>query len=321
MSEQDIIAQYFSHHQSSTYVDIGIGDDAAVVSPPENSKLVITTDTLNEGIHFHANCSPGNLGHKVLAVSLSDLAAMGASPLWATINLSIPGIEHDWLKDFSQGFFLLADQYDIKIVGGDLVKGPLSISIQAIGYLSSNKTLARSNAEVDDLIYVSGTIGDATTGLKLHELVNDLNISKADQDYFALRFNKPDPRINLGVAIAKYAKAAIDISDGLLIDLQRILSMSSVGAVIDFENIPLSKAMQRQLANVQDWPMLLCGGEDYELIFTADKKYNIELKRIIEKVNCPITEIGRIVEGESVNLLKEGAPIDLPDKLGFDHFS
>ncbi len=321
MSEQEIITQYFSHHRHCANVDIGIGDDAAVVTPPNNSRLVISTDTLNEGIHFHNDCKPEHLGHKVLAVNLSDLAAMGAIPLWATINLSILKIDHDWLKKFTQGLFSLADLQNIKIVGGDLVKGPLSISMQVIGYLNSDKVLTRSGAEVDDLVFVSGTIGDAGLALKLHGSAKGIDISQAEQDYITMRFNKPEPRVSLGVEIVKFANSAIDISDGLLIDLQHVLSMSKVGAVIDVEKIPISKVVQRHVNVLQDWSIPLTSGEDYEIIFTANKKYVSEINYISEKIQCPVNEIGRIVRGDNIKLLKQGSPITLPNKLGFDHFA
>ena len=321
MSEQEIITQYFSQHQHCANVDIGIGDDAAVVIPPNNSKLVISTDTLNEGVHFHCNCKPEHLGHKVLAVNLSDLAAMGATPLWATINLSITKIDHDWLKRFTHGLFSLADHHNIKIIGGDLVKGPLSISMQVIGYLNSDKVLTRSGAVVDDLIFVSGIIGDAGLALKLHESTKDIDISQADQEYIAMRLNKPEPRVNLGIEIVKLANAAIDISDGLLIDLQHVLSLSKVGAIIDVDKIPISNVMQEYVDNLQDWSIPLTSGEDYEIIFTANEKYISEINYISEKTQCPVNEIGRIVKGKSIKLLKGGSPIALPNKLGFDHFA
>ena len=282
--------------------------------------MVITTDTLNEGIHFRADCLPEFLGHKALAISLSDLAAMGATPLWATINLSIPNVEHQWLKDFAHGLFSLADRYDVKIIGGDTAKGYLSISVQAIGCLGPGEMLTRSGAEVDDLIYVSGTIGDAALGLKLYECMQG-TVSPVDQDYLTLRFDKPEPRIELGLEIVKFAKAATDVSDGLLIDLQHVLSMSNVGAVIDTGKIPFSEAIQRQLKDSQDWSTLLTGGEDYELIFTADKRYADRVRHISDKINCPITEIGQIVEGNNIKLMQEGSPVALPEKLGFDHFA
>ncbi len=320
MAEQHLIARYFSHHRSGANVNIGIGDDAAIVTPPKNSKLVVTTDTLNEGTHFHVDCNPEHLGHKALAVSLSDLAAMGAVPLWSTINLSIPKTEHAWLEKFTRGFFALANRHAIKVIGGDLVKGPLSIATQTIGYLNSAKVLARSNAEVGDLIYVSGSIGDAALGLKLHGRVHDLGMSSSDHDYFASRFNKPEPRVTLGMEIVEFAGAAIDVSDGLLIDLQRILTMSAVGAIINIERIPLSQPMRRRFKTLPDWPMPLTGGEDYELIFTADRKRTDKIHNVSSKNNCPITVIGKIVKDAGIQLLKDGNPFALPDTLGFDHF-
>ena len=213
MSEQEIISQYFSRHQSEMSVDIGVGDDAAVVTPPKNTKLVITTDTLNIGIHFDHKWLPENLGYKSLAVSLSDLAAMGAVPLWATINLSLPEIDHQWLKNYSDELFSLADRFNTKIIGGDLVKGPLSITVQAIGFIEG-EVLSRSSAKTGDLIFVTGTIGDAVLGLKLHETQGAYALTEQDYEYFTSRFYNPEPRVNLGQQIKKFANAAIDVSDG-----------------------------------------------------------------------------------------------------------
>lgn len=321
MSEQEIIAQYFSHHQFCDNVDIGIGDDAAVVTPPINSKLVITTDTLNEGVHFHPNCLPEHIGHKSLAVNLSDLAAMGATPLWATMNLSVPTISHDWFKNFSQGFFALASQHNVKLIGGDLVRGPLSISIQVIGYLSSKKVLTRAKAETDDLIFVSGTVGDAALGLKIQDSLKDLDLSQEDKDYVAKRFNTPEPRINLALGLVKFANAAIDISDGLLIDLQRILSSSNVGAVINIDQLPLSKVGQKLIKSEKDWSLPLVGGDDYEIIFTANKRYTNEINQLSSAVGCPISVIGKIVQDEHLTLLLRGNLFTFSNKLGFEHFA
>ena len=321
MSEQEIIARYFSKHSAGASVEVGIGDDGAVVKPPENSKLVIATDTLNEGTHFDSGCLPEHLGHKALAVNLSDLAAMGAAPLWATLNLSLPDAEHDWLERFSRGLFSLADRYGIRIVGGDLVRGPLSISVQAVGYLESGRMLARSYAKPGDLIYVSGTIGDAALGLKLHRHAQDYTISKLDREYFALRLSKPEPRVDIGLGIVTCANAAIDVSDGFLCDLQRILLMSKTGAQINMDQIPLSDAMQRQLNTDKDWAVVLSGGEDYELIFTTNPEYSDAIDAVSEKINCPITQVGQITQGSDIELLKAGLRVTLPDELGFDHFA
>jgi len=320
LSEQEIISQYFSHHQSSINLDIGVGDDAAVVTPPKNSKLVVTTDTLNIGIHFDNKWTPENLGHKSLAVSLSDLAAMGAEPLWATINLSLQEIDHQWLKKFSDELFSLANRYNTKIIGGDLVRGPLSITVQAIGFVKG-KALIRSGAKTGDLIFVTGTIGDAALGFKLHESSSDLTLTAQDYEFFTSRFYKPEPRVKLGQQINKVAKAAIDISDGLLIDLQRILSLSNVGAAIEIENVPVSAAMQKNGDYLQNWATIITGGEDYELLFTANKKFFDEIDAISKKMNCPITNIGHIVSGSGIELFHKGNSVSLPNNQGFDHFN
>ena len=302
-------------------MDVGIGDDAAIVTPPKNAKIAVTTDTLNEGVHFHADHSPEHLGHKALATGLSDLAAMGAEPLWATLNLSLPRIDHPWLEGFARGLFSLADRYDVKIVGGDTIKGYLSVSLQVIGGLRNGEALTRAAAEVDDLIYVSGTVGDAAMGLALRDgHVLNGEMSQTDRDYFAARFHTPDPRVTLGTKIAAFAKAAIDVSDGLLMDLQRVLSASGTGAVIDVGRVPLSAAMQRRFEQLPDWRVPLPGGEDYELVFTVEEGHADRLRRLSREVDCPVTEIGRIVKGKAITLTQQGSPVALPAKLGFDHF-
>lgn len=303
-------------------MDVGVGDDAAVVTPPEGAKLVVTTDTLNEEVHFHADCAPEHLGHKALAVSLSDLAAMGAAPLWATINLSLPSVDHQWLGGFARGLYSLAERYDVKIIGGDTVKGRLSVSLQVIGCLKTGEVLTRVGAKAGDLIYVSGTLGDAAMGLALQREEQAEEMSQADVDYFAMRLHRPEPRVALGMGIVRFARAAIDVSDGLLMDLQRLLPASGTGAVIDVTRLPLSTAMQRRFEKLRDWSVPLTGGEDYELVFTADKGQVDKVRHIGNETDCPVTEIGRVVEGKGeMVLMQDGSPITLPDKLGFDHFA
>ena len=320
MSEQDLIKKYFSRHQSDLKsVIIGVGDDAAVVNPNKDTQLVITTDTLNIDQHFYANHPPEHLGLKALAVNLSDIAAMGATPHWATLSLSLEKVDHAWLKSFSQGLYKLADKHSVKIIGGDLVRGPLSITLQVIGEINTIPLL-RSACEVDDLIYVTECLGDAAFGLRLiQEKV--LTIDPKDREYFLAKLTRPEPRLDASKIIVKYSKAAIDISDGLLIDLQRMLNMSQKGAILHTDSLPLSEAMQKYMQNVVNMQDILSGGEDYQLLFTICDKNKDDLESEFNQAKLPITNIGKIVEGENIQLMQAGKKIELPKQFGFDHFS
>ncbi len=319
LSEQELIEKYFSRHQSACEsVQISVGDDAAIVNPPNGNKLVVTTDTLNAGIHFYSDCNAKFLGHKSLAVSLSDIAAMGAMPLWATLNLSLPEINHEWLDNFSNGLYELADAYHVKLIGGDLVTGPLSITVSVIGYLRS-KQLLRSNCEVNDLIYVTGYLGDASFGLKVLE--DNIDIDNEDREYFLTHFQQPTPRLDASEYIADIANSAIDISDGFLLDMLRMLKMSKKGAVIDVNKIPVSKPLKKYLDQFIHLDDVLTGGEDYQLIFTVKPEDKIRLEKTLSSRNIMITQVGEIVAGSSISLLRDNQPFVLPKHLGFDHFS
>lgn len=319
--EQEIIARYFSKHSAGADVEVGVGDDAAVVQPPDGSKLVMTMDTLNEGVHFRPDCPPEDLGHKALAVNLSDLAAMGATPLWATLSLSLPEIEDSWLEGFSRGLYSLADRYSTKIIGGDLVRGARSISMQATGYPKPGRAITRTGARPEDFIYVTGTLGDAALYLKLSQNAENPTVSKQDLDCLSARLNRPQPRVNVGQEIAAFASAAIDLSDGLVLDVQRILQGSGVEARIELEKIPRSKAMQRQWQGGEDWNLVLAGGDDYELVFTADQEHSAEVDFISARTGCPITWIGEITQGDTLELFLAGRSYPLPDRPGFEHFA
>jgi thiamine-monophosphate kinase len=322
LSEQELIEKYFSRHQPLTeMVEVSVGDDAAVVIPPKDSKLVISADTLNAGVHFYQDCEPLTVGHKSLAVSLSDIAAMGAAPLWATLSLSLPNVEHKWLKEFSDGLYSLADTYNTRIVGGDLVKGPLSITVQVIGHIKGNRKLLRNACQLGDSIYVTGYIGDAAYGLKLLQGLITPETLKKNRDYFLTRLQMPKPRLDVSKHIVEYANAAIDISDGFLIDLQRMLAMSNKAAKIELRDIPISAEMRELINETQDIKDLLIGGEDYELIFTINQKDKDKLEKHFATENILITEVGRIIEGNGITLVDEGAITKLPVNFGFDHFS
>lgn len=321
MLEQEIITRYFSRHSAGENVEIGIGDDAAVVSPPDGSKLVMTMDTLNEGVHFQAGCPSEDLGYKALAVNLSDLAAMGATPLWATLSLSLPDVEHAWLEGFSDGLFSLANRYGMKIIGGDLVRGPRSVSIQATGYLRSARAMTRTHARPGDSIYVSGTLGDAALYLELSRNLENCTVPKPDLDYLSQRLNRPQLRVEVGLEIVAFASSAIDLSDGLVLDVQQILQGSGVGARIDLERIPRSDALQGQWRGNEDWDRVLAGGEDYELVFTASPEHGAEIDSVSGRTGCPITRIGQITQGDTLELFQAGCRYPIPERPGFDHFA
>ena len=321
MSEQELIKKYFSRHQTACEsVELSVGDDAAIVEPPKDSKLVVSTDTLNVDVHFYADCDPQALGHKSLAVNLSDMAAMGARPLWATLNISLPKINHHWLEGFSNGLYDLANKHNVKIVGGDITKGPLSITITIIGSLNKNQALLRSNCQEDDLIYVTGYIGDAAFGLKLAHDENR-EIDQDDRQYFLTQLYRPEPRLDASRLLVRIVHSAIDISDGFLLDLQQMLKMSSKGAEIDINKIPISVPMRKYMGKIFDLEDILTGGEDYQLIFTIKSEDQDKLESAFLEQNIMITEVGKIVKGSSILLMKDNNPISLPNRLGFDHFS
>jgi len=293
MHEFEIIQTFFnkkSPHRPE--VVLGIGDDAAIVSVPAQQQLVITTDTLVAGVHFFAETAAADLGYKSLAVNLSDLAAMGATPAWITLALTIPTNNEPWLKDFSAGFFELAKQYQMQLIGGDLTHGPLAITIQAMGLVPADKALTRSGAKTGDLIYVSNYLGDA--GIAVRYLQKEILIAAEYQQKFLQRLQRPEPRIKLGEKLRGIANACIDISDGLAADLGHILEMSKVGARIDVEGIPFSEAMLATVTKEQAIDIALNSGDDYELCFTVPTAKKAELENIAKECGIKVTAIGVI---------------------------
>ena len=321
MSEHQLIEQYFSRHQAACdSVAVSVGDDAAVLNFPKDAKLVVTTDTLNEGVHFYTDCEASYIGHKSLAVSLSDIAAMGAMPLWATLNLSLPTVDHLWLEKFSTGLYELADLYNVKIVGGDLISGSLSITLTVIGSIDSEKQLLRRNCQVDDLIYVTGNLGDAAFGLKL---INDakLTVPQEEHEYFLTCLHKPTPRLDASQLLVKFANAAIDVSDGFSLDLQRMLTLSGKGAEINVDKIPVSKPLRKYLNNIVNLEDILTSAEDYQLVFTINPKDKVGLETMFSTQDIKITEVGKIIADTDLKLFDAGKLVSQPKSLGFDHFS
>ena len=320
MGEFDLIKRYFSRKSLQNDVSLSVGDDCAITSIPSGYQLAITTDTLVEGTHFLPSISPADLAYKSVAVNLSDLAAMGATPTWMSLALTLPEIKEAWLAEFSQSLFAILDRYGVSLIGGDTTKGPLSITLTAQGFLTKNQGLFRHQAKVGDWIFVSGFLGDSAAGLDL--LLQNRKIENESDRYFIQRHLYPTPRVELGLALRSFSCCALDISDGLLADLGHILERSQVGAEIYLENLPLSRHLCTQYEQTQAEKFALTGGEDYELCFTVSEEKREEMEQVLRSQGIKVTCIGQILpETSGLSLLKNGKKIALPTHIGFDHFS
>ncbi len=310
LTEFSLIDKFFKKQMAkNSETRLGIGDDCALLSIPSGCELAITTDTMVENVHFFADANPAQLGHKLLAVNLSDLAAMGAKPLAVTLALTLPKVDENWLHEFSEGFLTLARCYNVDLIGGDTTKGALTLTVQAMGLVPNGQALKRSTANVGDCIFMSGFLGDAGLGLKMKQGYNGIS-----KNALALaRFHEPIPRIEIGLALRKIASACIDISDGLASDLGHILKQSGVGAMLDFDKLPLSVDVKNYIENTGDDLMPLLAGDDYELCFTVPPEFK---NRVPE--NC--TEIG-VIESEMGLRLKKSNQIQLLTAKGYEHFS
>ncbi len=322
-SEFQLIKQYFTAlTPSRDDVLLGIGDDCALLQAPAGKAVAVSIDTLVSGKHFSENTSAYDLGHKSLAVGLSDLAAMGATPAWFTLALTLPDVDVAWLQDFSRGLAALAGEHGIQLVGGDTTSGPLSISIQVHGFTDADKALKRSGAQSGDMIYVTGTLGDAGAGLALDKGDADLasHLNAADRTYLLQRLNKPTPRVDFGEALATIATAAIDISDGLLADLGHILEQSgNLGARIDLARLPLSPALQKVPID-QAQQLALAAGDDYELCFTASP---VEFERLQKDFAENCTRIGIVDSQAGIYRIddKGNLVVITTEKAGYEHFT
>jgi len=299
-------------------VTLGIGDDAALVVVPDGHELVMTVDALMEGVHFDRSATPHAIGHKSLAVNLSDMAAMGAEPRWALMSLSIPDADDEWLRGFCDGFFALARQHGVQLVGGDLIRGPRMISVQLSGTVAQGTALRRDGARVGDAIFVSGSIGDAAAALAAAHV--QAKISRQALTYFRSRLDYPVPRVELGRALRGLATAAIDLSDGLAIDLSRLTAGSGAGAEVMLEVLPLS-AEYRAHREALGWEPALSGGDDYELCLTAPPGSCDEIRMVAEESGVPVTEIGRITTGSGIRFLDKTGQAYQPNQNGYDHFA
>lgn len=324
MAEFALIERYFKQsQQTQSDLVLGIGDDAALVNIPAGQQLCVAVDTLVAGVHFPLVTSAFDIGFKALAVNLSDMTAMGACPRWFTLALTLPNTDEQWLKEFSAGLFALAAQHDIALIGGDTTAGPLTISIQILGLLPIGQALLRSGAQIGDDIYVSGTIGDAGLALRLL-LQGETNVSAKDRNFLLQRLNRPSARVTLGQALLPLAHAAIDISDGLLVDLSHILTRSQCGARLWLDKIPLSEVYDRCDPTRDSTAKIMnaaCAGDDYELCFTAPPKHRAALVSLSQDLSLPLTRIGEIIAEQGLFSVDAQGRFSPLQARGFEHFS
>ncbi len=319
LSEFELIARYFvrpSHPKNRA--TLGIGDDCALLTQRAGMQTAISSDMLVEGRHFFAGADPFKLGHKSLAVNLSDLAAMGAEPTAFTLAFSLPGVEEEWLAQFSQGMFALADAHGCELIGGDTTKGPLNICITVFGQIPVEQALRRDAARAGDDIWVSGTLGDAR--LALGALYNEYPLDAEMLDAAAIRLHTPQPRVALGLALRGVAHAALDVSDGLIGDLGHILHSSHVGATLNLDALPAGAMLLQQPLDMRR-RFTLAGGDDYELCFTAPVSRRDAVLGAALAADTPVTRIGTIDAEAGMRLLDlDGHPLDL-NISSFDHFA
>ena len=320
VSEFSLIDRYFAAHSlRRPDVALGIGDDCALLIPPAGHCLAVTLDTLVADVHFFAAAEPEGLGHKALAVNLSDLAAMGATPAWATLALTLPRADEDWLGRFCQGLFALADRYGVQLVGGDTTHGPvITITIQAHGFVPPGLALRRDGAQPGDGVYVTGTLGDA--GLALAAAFGKVGIAAEHESDLRRRLERPEPRIVQGLALRGIASAAIDLSDGLAQDLGHILERSGCGARLEVDSLPRSPALIVTLDRDATIITALTSGDDYELCFTAPLAGAARLEAIAATWDCRCTRIGVIETEPGLRLVRADGSACHLERLGYDHF-
>ena len=317
MSEFELIARHFTRPAHSAV--LGVGDDCALLAPTPGMQLAVSSDMLLEGRHFSPQDSPAGIGHKSLAVNLSDLAAMGATPRWAMLAIALPGEDEAWLTAFTRGFFRMADAHGIELVGGDTTRGALTIAITVMGEVPPGLALRRSGAQTGDDIWVSGQIGSAAMALAYRQ--GRLFMEQIDAAKVLPALYLPQPRVALGIALRGIARSAIDISDGLLADLGHILEASRRGAQLEFSKLPLAAVT----ANYLDQPVarecVLAGGDDYELCFTAAPEQRESVLASAAKADVPVTRIGHITANPGLTVLDASGQAMAIEKTGYDHFA
>ena len=295
---------------------LGVGDDAAVLMPPAGEQLVACIDTLVEGVHFPKGCEPRSIGHRALAVNLSDLAAMGARPVWALLALTLPSADESWLTQFAAGLGDLARRHGVSIVGGDTTAGPLAVSVQALGFLPPGSALTRAGGRPGDALFVSGTPGDAAAGLLLEQ--GRLKADEAEDSVLRERFLYPTPRLALGERLRGFASACIDVSDGLLADCRKLATASDCGVVIEHDLLPVSQALRTALAADAE-RLALTGGDDYELAFAVPRSRVEALQAALPPREWGYQRIGELCSAPGA-VVRRGNSVLSVASAGYDHF-
>jgi thiamine-monophosphate kinase len=314
--EFELIARHFTRPAANAV--LGVGDDCALVDVTNGMDLAVSTDTMVSGTHFFPDVDPENLGHKALAVNLSDMAAMGAMPYWAMLALTVPNVNHEWLAAFAKGFFDLAQEYNVSLIGGDTTRGPLTMTVTIMGEVPAGSALKRSGAKVGNDVWVSGNVGDAA--LAVAHRYGKIVLDAADYHEAVMRLYEPTPRVRLGQALRGLANSAIDISDGLLADLTHICRLSNVGATVDLASVPVSAIGAKHIHTDEGRNAILAGGDDYELCFTAHPNSRDSIEDLTDVLGIPITRIGQIKRGKGVSLLGGDGKAVKIDGRGYDHF-
>ncbi len=309
MNEFELIKTYFDWQVDTQFINLAVGDDCAIINPNPNTQIVTSVDTLVAGVHFSDDTSAGDIAYKALAVNLSDLAAMGATPKYFTLALTLPSLNPQWLGEFSTALKRLADEFSISLIGGDTIKGALSISINVVGEIGIGKALLRSSAKAGDLIFVSGHIGDAAYAWQ------QIQQGNTPSEFYLNRLNRPTPRVVLGQNLVGIVNACIDISDGLEQDLSHILKCSKVGASIKLCSIPLTTEVQSYIDNTTDWCTVLAG-DDYELCFTVPVEKLSTIVQLQSRIDIKLTQIGVI---DNSMKLHRNSDFDRPCKA-YQHF-
>jgi thiamine-monophosphate kinase len=320
LTEFALIERYFKHCGAErSDVQLGVGDDGALLRSPATEDLVAAIDTLVAGVHFLPDAAPASIGHRALAVNLSDLAAMGARPAWALLALTLPQVDERWLEAFARGFGALACAHNVALVGGDTTAGPLCVTVQLLGHVPRESALRRGGARPGDALFLSGTAGDAAAGLLLEEgrlTLEDLGAAAQLRE----RFSFPTPRVALGERLREHANACIDISDGLLGDAAKLAAASGCGVEIAFEEVPVSGALVRAVGEARARHLALTGGDDYELCFAVPPAHVEELKRALPQERWDYRRIGTLCEAAGAVVTRAGTVMQFSHS-GFDHFA